>query len=80
VTVRSGRYGPYVNHGKLNATLPRNLRPEDVTMPRAVELLAEKADKIAAGEGPMKRSRARKAPPARKPAAKASRKAAAGSK
>jgi DNA topoisomerase-1 len=45
MTVRSGRYGPYVNHGKLNATLPRSLKPEDVTADQAVALLAEKAAK-----------------------------------
>jgi len=45
VTVRSGKYGPYVNHGKINATLPRALSPEAVTMDEAVTLLAEKAAK-----------------------------------
>jgi DNA topoisomerase-1 len=49
VTVRSGRYGPYVNHGKLNATLPRTLKPEDVTMEQAVELLAAKEEKAGSG-------------------------------
>ena len=29
VTVRPGRFGPYVNHGKLNATLPKGLDPDD---------------------------------------------------
>ena len=42
VTVRSGRYGPYVNHAKVNATLPRAMKPEDVTLEQAVELLAER--------------------------------------
>ena len=50
LTVRSGRYGPYVNHGKLNATLPRSLKPEDVTAEQAVALLAEKAAKGATGK------------------------------
>jgi DNA topoisomerase-1 len=45
VTVRSGKYGPYVNNGKINATLPRAVRPEDMTMDQAVTLLAEKESK-----------------------------------
>ncbi len=66
ITVRSGRYGPYVNHGKVNATLPRNVKPEDVTLDQAVELLAEKA-----GRAPAKKAapKGRKAP-AKKPRAK----------
>jgi DNA topoisomerase I len=67
VTVRSGRYGPYVNHGKVNATLPRGVKPEDVTLEQAVELLAERA-----GRAPAKKpaSKGRKVP-AKKPRAKA---------
>jgi DNA topoisomerase-1 len=45
ITVRDGRYGPYVNHGKVNATLPKSVKPEDVTLDQAVELIAEKAAK-----------------------------------
>jgi DNA topoisomerase-1 len=63
VTVRSGRYGPYVNHGKLNATLPRGMNPEDVTMERAVELLAAKEAKAGVARpsraGPKAGARAR---------------------
>jgi DNA topoisomerase-1 len=65
VTIRSGRYGPYANVGKLNATLPRAARPEDVTLEQAVELLAAKAEKSAGGKP------ARKAPQRRKPRAQA---------
>ena len=43
ITLKSGRYGPYVQHGKLNATLPRDLNPEELTLEQAVELLAIKA-------------------------------------
>jgi DNA topoisomerase-1 len=42
ITVRTGRYGPYVNRGKLNATLPRSLDPESITLDQALQLLAEK--------------------------------------
>jgi DNA topoisomerase-1 len=61
VTVRSGRYGPYVNHGKLNATLPRGMNPEGVTMERAVELLAAKEAKAGVGRPsrPAPKARAR---------------------
>ncbi|MCB9993975.1 MAG: type I DNA topoisomerase [Hyphomicrobiaceae bacterium] len=43
VTVRNGRYGAYVNHEKVNATLPKTLKPEDVTFEQALELIAAKA-------------------------------------
>jgi DNA topoisomerase-1 len=45
VQVMSGRYGPYVKWGKVNATLPKDLDPQDVSMERAVELIAEKQAK-----------------------------------
>ena len=45
VKVMDGRYGPYVNHGKINATLPKDTDPQAVTMEMAVALLAEKAAK-----------------------------------
>jgi DNA topoisomerase-1 len=58
VTVFKGRYGPYVSHGGVNATLPRDLAPEDVTLDRAIELLAaQKAKgKPAKGRGTAKGS------------------------
>jgi DNA topoisomerase-1 len=56
VQVMNGRYGPYVKWGKVNATLPKDLDPEAVTMDRAVELIAEKQAK--GGKG--KRTAARK--------------------
>ncbi len=61
VQVLSGRYGPYVRHGKVNATLPKDRDPEQVTLLEAVELLAAKAAK-----GPAKKP-ARKAGKAKKP-------------
>jgi DNA topoisomerase-1 len=45
VNVHDGRYGPYVKHGKINATLPKSVNPEDVTLDMAVALIAEKAAK-----------------------------------
>ena len=45
VNVMAGRYGPYVKWEKVNATLPKDVEPEAVTMEMAVELIAEKATK-----------------------------------
>jgi DNA topoisomerase-1 len=50
VNVMSGRYGPYVKWGKVNATLPKDLDPQDVTLERAVELIAEKQAKGGKGK------------------------------
>ncbi len=58
VQVLSGRYGPYVKHGKVNATLPKDRAPEEVTLAEAVELIAVRSAKG----------------PAKKPAKKSTRK------
>ncbi|ALK09439.1 type I DNA topoisomerase [Blastochloris viridis] len=66
VSVRAGRYGPYVNHGKVNATLPKDVTPDSVTLAQAVELLKARAEKLEA-DGP-KPKRAKAAPKAKAPA------------
>ena len=43
VNVLDGKYGPYVNHKRINATLPKNTDPLTVTMEQALEWLAAKA-------------------------------------
>ena len=45
IQVLSGRYGPYVKHGDVNATLPRGKEPAELTMDEAVLLIAERAAK-----------------------------------
>ena len=45
IVVRKGRFGPYVKHGKTNATLPKDLDMDDVTLEQAVELIAAKMAK-----------------------------------
>ena len=91
VQVLSGRYGPYVKWGKVNATLPRDVTPESLTMEQALELISAKASK--GGKKPAAKKAAKepakaaaKKPAARKtakaaekaPARTATRKAAAG--
>jgi len=57
VALYSGRYGPYVKHGKVNATLPDEKMIETITLEEALELIAAKA-----GKGkPKGRSKFRKA-------------------
>ena len=56
VQVMTGRYGPYVRHAKVNATLPRDRAPEQVTLEEAVELIAAKSGKEPARRKPAKKS------------------------
>ncbi|MFN3276648.1 MAG: type I DNA topoisomerase [Paracoccus sp. (in: a-proteobacteria)] len=77
IQVMSGRYGPYVKWGKVNATLPRDVAPEDLSVEQALELIAAKAAKSpkkatrkAPAKAPAKAAAAKK-PAAKKPAAKA---------
>jgi DNA topoisomerase-1 len=65
VNVMSGRYGPYVKWAKVNATLPKDLDPQDVTLERAVELIAESRPRAARANAPaVRRKRRRRARPA----------------
>ncbi len=53
VTVREGRFGPYVNWGKVNATIPKSTPPDSITLADAIELIAEREGKPAPGaQGP----------------------------
>ena len=57
ITVRDGKYGPYINWAKVNATLPKGKDPQSVTMEEALALIAEKA-----GKSGTKKTAAKKAP------------------
>lgn len=83
IHVMTGRYGPYVKWGKVNATLPADKAPEDTTLEEAVVLLAARAGKgkakkaarpKAEAKAPARRASAKKAP-AKKAAAKRGKKA-----
>ena len=76
VTVRDGRYGPYANFGKVNATLPKDKDPAGVTLEEAVALIAEKAGKTKPG-GAKKTTKAKK-PAAAKTGAKTKKTAKSG--
>lgn len=45
VLLFAGRYGPYVKHGKTNASLPKGVDPDTLTLEQAVELIAARAKK-----------------------------------
>jgi DNA topoisomerase-1 len=85
IVVKNGRYGPYVTHDGVNATLPNGKTPDTITLDEAVGLLEEriakgggkkapkKSAKKAEGEAKAAPSTARRASPrqaAAKPAAK----------
>ncbi len=65
IAVYEGRYGPYVKHGKTNATLPKDIAPEAVTLEQAIELIDARAAK-----GGKKKATKKKAPTKKKPATK----------
>lgn len=70
VEIMDGPYGLYVKHEKTNATLPKEKKPEDVTMEEALKLLAEKE-----ALDPKKAAKAKKAKAAPKAKAKGATKA-----
>jgi DNA topoisomerase I len=45
VNLFEGRYGPYVKHGSVNASLPKGVAPESFTLEQAIPLLAERPTK-----------------------------------
>ena len=67
VNIMEGKYGPYVKWEKVNATIPKEIEPADLSMEQAVELIEEKLAK-----SPAKRKAATKKPAAKKATAKKS--------
>jgi DNA topoisomerase-1 len=57
LVIKDGRFGPYVTDGETNVTVPRGTGVEQLTLDRAVELMAEKRAK---GPAPKQRSRPRR--------------------
>ncbi|MFP4002407.1 MAG: type I DNA topoisomerase [Alphaproteobacteria bacterium] len=80
VNVLDGRYGPYVKHGNINATLPRGTEPQSVTLEEALGLIAAKAAKKGAGKKKAATKKAAKKTAKKKAAKKktAKKKAASG--
>jgi DNA topoisomerase-1 len=79
IKVMPGRYGPYVTDGTTNATIPKDTKPEDVTIDAAIALIdariakgppAKKGRKKAAPKKAAAKKPAAKKPAAKKPAAK----------
>ncbi|HUK61650.1 MAG TPA: type I DNA topoisomerase [Stellaceae bacterium] len=64
INLYRGRYGPYVSHGGINATVPSDIEPEQLTLDEAVALLAAQAERKTGGKG--KRGRAKARAPKRK--------------
>ncbi|MCP8939866.1 type I DNA topoisomerase [Alsobacter sp. SYSU M60028] len=73
ITVHAGRFGPYVKHGAVNATIPKAMSPDALTVEQAVELIAARAaaaPKKAGGRKPASRKPAAGKPAAKKAGAK----------
>lgn len=63
INVMDGRYGPYVKWEKVNATLPKETDPQEVTLAQAVDLISEKEAKKGGGKkkaAPKKKATAKK--------------------
>ena len=60
ITVRNGRFGPYVTDGDVNASLRTADNPETIAVERAAELLQARRDRLASGDAPTKKSRKKK--------------------
>jgi DNA topoisomerase-1 len=81
ILVKKGRYGPYVTNSGINATIPDDKNPEEITLEQAVALIEARADKTGAKPAP-RRKEPRKAAAARvaKPAADGEKKTKAAPK
>jgi DNA topoisomerase-1 len=77
IVVKAGRYGPYVSHDGVNATLPSDITPETVTLEQAVGLLDARAARGGGGTKAKQPAKSRSAAPKTAAKAEAKPKAAA---
>jgi DNA topoisomerase-1 len=78
VALHAGRYGPYVRWGAVNATLPKDVAPEALTLDAALALVAAKAPAKKPSKAKPRAKAAAAAPAGSEgPAARPARKAAA---
>ncbi len=75
IQVLAGRYGPYITDGNKNANVPKEQKPEEITLEAATALLAAAPDKKGGKKGRRSASKPVGKSPAKAPAKKA-RKAA----
>ena len=64
ITLKVGRWGPFVQHGKIKATLPKDTDPDSITLEIAVEMLVAKGGKPA--KKPKKKAAVKKKAAAKK--------------
>jgi DNA topoisomerase-1 len=70
VTVRPGRFGAYVNWGKVNATIPKSTSPDDISLGEAIDLIEEREGRPSGARGKPARKAPVKSGAAKKPAAR----------
>ena len=69
ISLRAGRYGPYVTDGEINASVPKGMDAEKLTLEEAIELIRKRAEKAPAGKKKTKKKAKKKTK--KKPAKKA---------
>lgn len=78
IVLKSGRYGPYVTDGKVNASIPKGSNPEELTLEDAVNLIEARAARVGSStKKTAKKKTATKKSTSKKSTAKKSTKAAA---
>jgi DNA topoisomerase-1 len=65
IAIFDGRYGPYVKHGEINVTVPKDIEIESVRLDEAVVWIDQKAEKKV-GRGTAKKKTAKKKATAKK--------------